>query len=230
MQYQLPIFENLCPAWETVTHLGIRRKFLKGSQIFDIANPINGVYFVAKGSVEVILNTQHGSEKVLYYVGPGCIFGEVSCFVAGDSGEARVRARSDCDCYFFSRETIEGIVARQYTGLLLELIRAEAYKIRMYGILLQDSLNNDNFVRVCKMLVYLAHFKQAQITTSQKEVSFQPDITQSDMARLMGIHRVTVTKALSRLKNLGIIHHFSKKSLLISDYQALSHLVQMEPD
>ena len=225
MQYQLPIFENLCPSWEKFTQLGIRRTFLKGSQVFDIANPISGVYLVTKGSVEVILYTQRGPEKVLYYVGPGCIFGEVSCFVAGDSGEARVQARSDLECYFFSRETIEGTIARQHPELLIELIRAAAYKIRMYGVLLQDSLDNDNFVRVCKMLVHLANFKQADIQPTQKVVSFQADMTQNDLARLMGIHRVTVAKALGNLRGMGILEHFSKKSVLICDYSALYSLV-----
>jgi CRP-like cAMP-binding protein len=100
----------------------------------------------------------------------------------------------------------------------------------MYGVLLQDSLNNDNFVRVCKMLVYLAHFKEKQIIPTQKEVSLQPNMTQNDMARLMGIHRVTVTKALSRLRGLGIIDHFSKKSLLISDFPALCQLIEADSD
>ena len=226
MQYELPIFENLCPGWEKVISLGIHRTFVKNSQVFDIANPINGVYLVIKGAVEVILHTQHGPEKVLYYVGPGCIFGEVSCFVAGDSGEARVRTRTDCDCYFFSRETLEGTIAQQYPYLLIELIRAAAYKIRMYGVLLQDSLNSDNFVRVCKMLVYLVHFKQASNPGTQSHVSLQPDLTQNDMARLMGVHRVTVTKAISRLKHMGIIEHFSKTSLEISDYPALCRLIE----
>jgi CRP-like cAMP-binding protein len=226
MQYQLPIFENLCPSWEQVTRLGICRTFAKGSQVFDIANPINGIYFVKKGLIEVILHTLHGPEKVLYYVGPGCIFGEVSCFVPGDSGEALVRTRSECECYFFSREAIEGVIASQYPHLLIELIRAEAYKIRMYGVLLQDSLNNDNFVRVCKMLVYLARYKEVQLAEGQKQVCLKPDMTQSDMARLMGLHRVTVTKALSRLKSLGIIQRFSKRSLEICDFPALCRLTE----
>jgi len=226
MQYQLPIFENLCPSWEKFTLLGIRRTFLKGSQVFDIANPISGIYFVKKGAVEVILYTQRGPEKVLYYVGPGSIFGEVSCFVAGNSGEARVRARSDVECYFFNRDTIEGTIAHQHPTLLIELIRAEAYKIRMYGVLLQDSLDSDHFVRVCKMLVYLANFKTGGIPASQKAISFQADMTQNDLARLMGIHRVTVAKTISQLRAMGILERFSKKSVLIADFPALTELVE----
>jgi CRP-like cAMP-binding protein len=228
MQYQLPIFENLCPGWSNILHLGIRRAFPKGSEIVDLTTPVNGVYFVKEGSVEVPLYTSHGPEKVLFYVGPGCIFGEISCFVAGETDEASVRARTDCVLYFFSRDLIEGTIASQHPQLLIELIRASAYKIRMYGVLLQDSLSGDNFIRVCKMLVYLVHFKEAELAQGQKQVIVQPEMTQHDMARLMGIHRVTVTKAISRLKSLGILRRFSKKTLEIADFPALCRLVENE--
>ncbi len=228
MQYQLPIFENLCPGWNAILPLGIRRAFPRGSEIVDLTTPVNGVYFVKEGSVEVPLYTSHGPEKVLFYVGPGCIFGEVSCFVAGEIDEASVRARTDCVLYFFSRELIEGTIASQHPQLLIELIRASAYKIRMYGVLLQDSLAGDNFTRVCKMLVYLVRFKGLDLTQGQKSVTIQPEMTQHDMARLMGLHRVTVTKAISRLKSLGLLRRFSKKTLEIADFPALCQLVETD--
>jgi len=225
MQFELPIFENLCPEWVKFTHLGIKRAFPKGTRVFDMETPLAGVYLVIEGAVEVVLHNLRGPEKVLYYVGPGCIFGEVSCFVSGENDEAHVRARSDCVCYFFSRELIEGRIASQHPFLLVELIRASAYKIRMYGILLRDSLDSDNFLRVCKMLVYLARFKGPDPVDGQALVSIHPEMTQTDMARLMGIHRVTVTKAVNRLKKQGIIGHFSRKRLEILDFPALCTLV-----
>jgi CRP-like cAMP-binding protein len=228
LQYQLPIFENLCAGWLKITHLGIRRTFPKGLRVFDMDAPIDGVYLVVKGSVEVILHNLHGPEKVLFYVGPGCIFGEISCFVRGESDEAHVRFRSECTCYFFSRDTIEETIAMEHPELLIELIRAEAYKIRMYGVLLQDSLNSDNFLRVSKMLLYLVRFKGPDPAAGQKLVSIRPEMTQTDMARLMGIHRVTVTKAVNRLKQMNIIAHFSKTRLEILDFPGLCGLVEKE--
>jgi CRP-like cAMP-binding protein len=228
MQYQLPIFENLCPGWNTVLHLGLRRAFPKGAEILSLGNRLNGIYFVKEGSVEVPLATFQGPEKVLFYVGPGCVFGEVSCFVSGESEEASVRARTDCVVYFFTRELIEGVIASQYPKLLIELIRASAYKTGMYGVLLRDSLGGDNFLRVCKMLVYLVRFKELELVPGQKQVSLTPELTQQDMARLMGVHRVTVTKAISRLKANKILLKFSKKRLEISDFPALCKLAENE--
>jgi CRP-like cAMP-binding protein len=232
MQYQFPIFENLCPSWEKIAHLGFRCAFARGSQVLSLESHVDGVYYVKEGSVEVMLYTLHGPEKVLFYVGPGCIFGEVSCFVSGADqeaiDEASVIARSDCVLYYFSREVIEGPITNQHPRLLLELIRATSYKIRMYGVLLRDSLSSDNFTRVCKMLVYLVRFRNAAPAKNQKWVVIRPEMTQSDMARLMGVHRVTVTKAISRLKSMGILQHFSKGSLIIPDFPALCQIIEQE--
>ncbi|MBI9043115.1 MAG: Crp/Fnr family transcriptional regulator [Anaerolineaceae bacterium] len=226
MQYQFPIFENLCPSWEEVSHLGIRRFFQKGSEIISLVSMMDGIYYLKDGSVEVPLYTQNGPEKVLFHVGPGCVFGEITCFVAGENyDEASVRARTDCILYFFSRDMIENTIATQYPHLLIELIQASAYKIRMYGVLLRDTLNSDNFVRVCKMLIYLIQFKGVDIK-GKTQVTICPGITQIDIAKLMGVHRVTVTKAISRLKALGVVKHFSKNLLEISDLQQLSQIIE----
>jgi CRP-like cAMP-binding protein len=226
MQYQLPMFENLCPSWEKVLSLGEQHFYPKGSKIFDLEDIIFGVYFIRSGSIEINLFTVQGPEKVLFIVGKNCVFGEVSCFMDGESGEAIARARTDCELYYFSKEVIEGIIAHEHPELLIELVQSLAFKIRMYTVLLKDDLISNQFIRVCKMLIYLLRYKEINVTAGQTNIAFQPDITQNDMARLMGVHRVTVTKAVSRLKTLGIIGRFSKKSLEITNLPELMRLVE----
>jgi predicted transcriptional regulator of viral defense system len=74
------------------------------------------------------------------------------------------------------------------------------------------------------MLVYLAMYKDPGIPPGQVVVTIKPDITQVDMARLMGIHRVTLTKAVSKLKKQGILEHFSKNKLVILNFPVLCTL------
>jgi len=230
MFYQLPIFENLCPSWEKVLHLGVREVFPKDSRIFFTEDLVDGLYFIVEGSIEINLHTIHGPEKVLFMVGKGCIFGEVSCFIGGDAEDASARTRSDSVLYYFKKETIERIIAVQHPELMLELVQTVAYKARMFTELLTDELISNHFTRVCKMLVYLVRFREIRIEPGQKRVVFQPDMTQHDIARLMGVHRVTVTKAIGELKHRGIIRQFSKKCLDITDFPELLRLVEsVEP-
>lgn len=228
MQFQFPVFENLCPSWASVTHLGRQRKFKKGRIIIHSASPVYGVYLVVEGIVEVALYTPNGPEKALYHVGPGSVFGDVACFSTGESGEGNVRARTDCTTLFFSLETIKGTIAQKHPHLLIELLQSSAVKIRMYGVYLQDSLSYNNFLRVCKMLVYLVRFKMKKVDPSQTHVTLHPGMTQNDIARLLGIHRVTVTKAINRLKEMGIIKRFTKSILDISDYHRLHQLSERD--
>jgi CRP-like cAMP-binding protein len=224
MQYEFPVFENLCPSWGRVTHLATRQVHPKGALILDMEAPADGVYFVKSGQVDTALYTLNGPEKVLYGVGEGCVFGEASCFSTGTTGEASVWARTPCVLYFFRRETVEGPIAREHPHLLIELAGMLGHIVRMYGIWLQDSLSQDYFVRVCRILIYFVRWKQGGLAEGRNEVLIQSDVSQNDIAKLLGIHRVTVTKAVKRLKELGILRRFTKSELDIADFAGLCRL------
>lgn len=224
MQYAFPVFEHLCPSWDRVRHLATRQVYPKGALILDMEAPADGVYYVHSGQVDTILYTLDGPEKVLYCIGAGCVFGEASCFSTGVTGEASVWARTPCTVYFFSRATVEGAIAREHPALLIELAGLLGHIVRMYGIWLQDSLSQDYFVRVCRILDYFIRWKRPGLPAGSPEVLIRSDLTQGDIAKLLGIHRVTVTKAVARLKELGVIRHFTKTELDVADYQALRRL------
>jgi CRP-like cAMP-binding protein len=224
MQYQFPIFENLCPSWGGITHLGIRKRVPKGTVILGLGTVVDGIFYVKEGTVETLLDTHAGPEKVLYRVGRGCVFGEVCCFTPGAIQEVFVKARTDCTIYFFNRELVEGVLAREHPELLLELVRILGHIVRMYGVLIQDSLNLDFFARVCRFLVYLVRLKGAEPEGRQVQVLVESGVTQGDMARLLGVHRVTVGKAVKRLKDEGIIQQFTKRELDIADFPRLCRL------
>jgi CRP-like cAMP-binding protein len=227
MQYEFPVFEQLCPSWDQVTHLAVRQVYPKGSLILDMEAPANGIYYIKEGQVDTALYTLHGPEKVLYCVGQGCVFGEASCFSTGVTGEASVWARTACTLYFFRKDLVEGPIAREHPELLVELVGMLGHIVRMYGIWLHDSRSQDYFVRVCRILVYFVRWKQGTRVRDGNQVLIQSDVTQNDIAKLLGIHRVTVTKAVGRLKELGIIRHFTKSELDIADYPGLCRLSRM---
>jgi CRP-like cAMP-binding protein len=224
MQYEFPVFENLCPSWDQVLHLATRQVHPKGSLILDMEAPADGIYFIKEGQVDTVLYTLHGPEKVLYCIGQGCVFGEASCFTTGVTGEASVWARTSCTLYYFRKETVEGPIARDHPHLLIELAGLLGHIVRMYGVWLQDSLSQDYFVRVCRILVYFVRWKRGDRVHEGNQVLIQSDVSQSDIAKLLGIHRVTVTKAVRRLKELGILRRFTKSELDIADYQGLCRL------
>jgi CRP-like cAMP-binding protein len=189
MQYEFPIFENLCPSWEQVLHLGTRRVYHKGALILDMGVPAKGVFFIQSGQIDTALYTLLGPEKVLYAIGQGCLFGEACCFSTGMTGEATVWARTECVLYFFTKETVEGPIVRDYPKLVFEMVGLLGHILRMYGVWFQDSLSQDYFARVCRILVYFLRWKLGVDFRPEGEVLIHADVTQTDFARLLGIHR-----------------------------------------
>jgi len=228
LQYEFPVFEHLCSSWCRITHLGTRQVFPKGALILDMEVPANGIYYVLEGQVDTVLYTLHGPEKVLYGIGQGSLFGEACCFSTGLTGEATVWARTACTLYYFKKETVEGTIARDHPALILEMLGLLGHILRMYGVWLQDSLSQDYFGRVCRILIYYIRWKRGDTLPATQEVLIHADLTQNDIAKLLGLHRVSVTKAVSRLKELGILRRFTKTELDIADFQGLCRLGQIQ--
>jgi len=229
VQYEFPFFEHHCPSWGRVTHLGSRQVHPKGALILDMDVPAQGIYYVQEGQVDTVLYTLTGPEKVLYGIGQGSLFGEACCLSTARTGEATVWARTACTLFYFRKETVEGAITPDHPQLILELAGLMGHILRMYGVWLQDSLSLDYFERVCRLLIYYVRWKQGGAQT--REVLIRADLTQNDVAKLLGVHRVSVTKAVSRLKELGIVRRFTKNQLDIADYPGLCRLGRLgSPD
>ena len=93
MQFNFPIFEQLCPSWDAVTHLGRRLENPRGALILDMEVPAQGVYYVKEGQVDTVLYTLEGPEKVLYGIGTGSVFG-----IGPIAGRRRGRSASVVNC------------------------------------------------------------------------------------------------------------------------------------
>jgi len=231
MQFEFPIFEHLCPSWGSITHLGCRQVYSKGALILDMEAPAKGVYYVKRGQVDTVLFTLEGPDKVLYGIGEGSLFGEACCFTTGRTGEATVWARTDCILYFFPKEVVEGVIASQHPRLLLEMVGLLGHIVRSYAIWHQDSLGLDYYERVCRLLVYYLRWKQEnplQALRSSNEVCIHADLSQNDVAKLLGVHRVTVAKAVCRLRELGILRNFTKNELHVVDFRRLCREAQLD--
>lgn len=220
MTFHFPVFEGHCASWESVLHLGRRVDYPRGALVLDMEVPADGVWYVKEGQLDTVLYTLEGPEKVIYAVGRGCLFGEACAFTTGLTGEATVWARTPCTLYFFRRETVEEVIAREHPALILEMVGLLGRIVRMYSVWLQDSLTLDYFQRVCRILVYFIHWKGA-VPGPTGEVRIQADLAQNDLARLLGVHRVTVAKAVARLREEGVLLQFTRTLLHVVDYAGL---------
>jgi hypothetical protein len=76
------------------------------------------------------------------------------------------------------------------------------------------------------MIVYLVRFKEIHIESGQKSVSFQPGMTQNDIARPDGCSPGDGDQSGKSIKRVGIIRQFSKNKLEITNFPELIRLVE----
>ncbi len=205
--------------WETVTHLGQKRFYDKGSTIIHNNQPVDCLYYLHTGQAKYFTITSEGHEKILWYLEKGNVIGAAPFFdrrLLRHLSTALVAAEK-CEVYTFSRQCFENEISVHYPELLTNLIQSMAYKI---FLAVNRGGDLDSLVaRVCKILYNLVQRNGNECVSGK--VVCDKGISQQELAYILGIHRVTLNYAILRLKNEGIISSISKRHTVINHVEQL---------
>ena len=188
----------------------------RGQVIFHEGEPGDSLYIVLAGKVKLGRTSSDGRENLLAILGPGQLCGELSIFDPGPRS-ATVTAVTDASFASLSHEDLlrwlEGrpVVAR---GLLTQL----AGRLRKANDVVADLVFSDVPGRVAKALLDLAdRFGR----TADDGVHVHHDLTQEELAQLVGASRETVNKALADFASRGWLR-LDGKSVIIMDPERLA--------
>ncbi|MCX7828126.1 MAG: Crp/Fnr family transcriptional regulator [Thermanaerothrix sp.] len=200
---------------EEVAPLGVLREYRRGSSVdHEFAASSMGV--VVKGCVSKSMVSSGGKEKLLYFLRPGEIFGEMDLLDGGSFPYVLCARRNSSVAYVPLREVQS----------LLEL-RPEAYrffihsmtrKFRIVALQLANSAFNDAGGKVAEALLRLCSCLEPS-EVSRMAVS----VTQQELASNIGCSRVTVARVLKRLEREGVVERRGRE-LVVSDVEALMRL------
>ena len=187
----------------------------RGETLFHEGDSGDKLYIVTGGKVKLGRSSSDGRENLLAILGPGQMFGELSLFDPGPRS-ATVTAVTDTTFLSLSHEDLlrwlEGrpAVAR---GLLLQL----ASRLRKANDVAADLVFSDVPGRVAKALLDLAdRFGR----TADDGVHVHHDLTQEELAQLVGASRETVNKALADFASRGWIR-LEPRSVVIMEVDRL---------
>ena len=190
--------------------------FPRGHVIFAEGEPGDRLYIIQSGKVKLGRKSPDGRENLLAIMGPGQMFGELSLFDPGPRS-ATVTAVTDATFASLSHEDLlrwlEGrpVVAR---GLLAQL----AGRLRKANDVVADLVFSDVPGRVAKALLDLAdRFGR----TADDGVHVHHDLTQEELAQLVGASRETVNKALADFASRGWLR-LEPRSVVIMDVERLA--------
>ncbi|WZH52012.1 MAG: Crp/Fnr family transcriptional regulator [Nocardioides alkalitolerans] len=214
---QAPLFSALDDdSIESLVSSLAETRLRRGEVLFHEGDSGDKLYVVLEGKVKLGRTSADGRENLLAILGPGQMFGELSLFDPGPRS-ATVTAVTESTFASLSHEDLqlwlEGrpVVAR---GLLSQL----AARLRKANDVVADLVFSDVPGRVAKALIDLAdRFGR----TADDGVHVHHDLTQEELAQLVGASRETVNKALADFTSRGWLR-LEPRSVVIMDIERLS--------
>ena len=214
---QSPLFAALDPEGAAALRASLTETDVpKGGVLFTEGEPGDSMYVIVDGKVKLGQTSSDGREQVMAVLGPGEMFGELSLFDPGPRS-ATVTAVTDSTFSSLSHEDLlrwlEGrpAVAR---GLLAQL----AGRLRKANDVVADLVFSDVPGRVAKALLDLAdRFGRS----ADDGIHVHHDLTQEELAQLVGASRETVNKALADFASRGWLR-LEPRSVVIMDIERLS--------
>ncbi|CAA9317362.1 MAG: cAMP-binding proteins - catabolite gene activator and regulatory subunit of cAMP-dependent protein kinases [uncultured Nocardioidaceae bacterium] len=208
---QAPLFRGLDDeAAEALSSSMSQERLRRGQTLFREGDIGDRLYVVTEGKIKLGRTSADGRENLLAVLGPGQMFGELSLFDPGPRSST-VTAVTDCTTQSLSNDELgrwldgRPEVAR---GLLAQL----AGRLRKANDVVADLVFSDVPGRVAKALLDLSR-RFGRVADDGVHVSH--DLTQEELAQLVGASRETVNKALADFASRGWLRLEARSVVLI---------------
>ena len=182
----------------------------RGDILFHEGEPGDRLYVITEGKVKLGRTSYDGRENLLAILGPGEMFGELSLFDPGPR-TATATAVAETQLVGLGTESLHTyLVSRPQASFTL--LAALARRLRRTNESLADLVFTDVPGRVAKALLELSQRFGRPV---EEGVLVAHDLTQEELAQLVGASRETVNKALADFASRGWIRLESRSVILI---------------
>jgi CRP/FNR family cyclic AMP-dependent transcriptional regulator len=172
----------------------------RGQVIFREGTPGNCLYVVLSGKVKLGRSASDGRKLLTSLLGPSDLFGELSLFDPGPrSLTATVVTDGQLAC--LPARSLRNWI-QQHPRIALALLRGLSQRIKHTDAMLSDLVLVDVAGRLAKVLLRLG---DSFGTISGDDIRVEHDLTQEELAQLVGASRETVNKELHNFEARGWI-------------------------
>lgn len=178
------------------SHTSLRR----GEVLFEEGDPGDRLFIITEGKIKLGHSSDDGRESLLAILGPGEIIGELTLF---DPGPRSTTATAVSSASLLSLDHADLMsVLDTSPEVAKHMLRALAQRLRRTNESLSDLVFSDVPGRVAKSLLDLA---DRFGTVTDNGVHVPHDLTQEELAQLVGASRETVNKSLADFVSRGWI-------------------------
>ena len=186
---------------ERIAGITQEKTFPKKSIIFHEGDRGDTLYILKSGRVKISKITEDGREKTLALMQPGEFFGEMAIFDEQPRSATAEVLDEQAVVYTLAKRDFERLIIEHPT-IALKIMRDLTRRIRLVNQQVEDLAFKDVHERVASTLKNLAEVEGRPIGS---KVLINLKMTHQDLANMVGSSRETVTRALNRLQDEGII-------------------------
>lgn len=174
------------------------RRFRRREVVFSAGDPGDAMFWIEDGHVAVRVDTETGDTGTLTILGPGDSFGELALLEGGSRRSATIVALDDVELWALSRVQVDRLrlTSAEMDQLIIKLLAVQVH--RLTGQLL-EALYVPVSQRVARQLLRLA-----DVYAPGTEAALL-DVTQDDVAGLVGASRPTVNQTLRSFADRGAV-------------------------
>jgi CRP-like cAMP-binding protein len=213
----VPFFAGLDPGTLERVAAGMRaRRFRRGEVIFHLGDPGDALFVVLTGDVKISLPSDTGDEAILATLGPGVVFGELA-LLDGAPRSATATAMSPTETVVLPRDRFRELIATE-AGVRDALLASIAGELRRLTTHVEELHFLDITGRLAARLVRLAG--EGGSKRPDGTIHLRTNLTQGDLAAMVGSTRQSVNKLLGQFTEDGLIRQ-DRDGILIIDLEGL---------
>lgn len=187
----------------------------RGDVLFEEGEPGDRLYIIISGKVKLGRKSPDGRENLLAVLGPGEMFGELSLFDPG-ARTTTATAVAGTDLVGLSHPELAEFVSSR-PEVAMKLLGSIARRLRRTNEALGDLVFTDVPGRVAKALLDLSNRFGRPV---DEGTLVAHDLTQEELAQLVGASRETVNKALADFASRGWVK-LEARAVTILDVERL---------
>ncbi len=195
------------------------RTFHKGNYLWKPGQPYEKIHYIISGSAIHFADHENGRRKIISFHGAGTVFPGYRQYDYKIELSLITAALSDMKVLEFTKDQFQKMFETN-TALSEQVVNWYSMYINRFLFEIVHQEYNPSFVKICNLL-YLLTINQP--TCSGLVI----DMTQEDLAEILGLSRIQLTRGLSDLRKQNIISTTRGKVHVI-DLPALASLCSSE--
>jgi CRP/FNR family transcriptional regulator len=195
----------------------------RGEQLYGPGDRVGRLFVVHTGRVKVLRVASNGGEALVRVAGPGDVVGELA-FVTGERPDHRVVAMGEVSMCVFDHRDLAAILAA-YPGVVMQMLQAVAHRLEAGEARLAAMSSIDVTGRLAEYLLGLP-IAVDSLGARDGRTRVRLPMAKKDLAAYLGTTPESVSRALRRMTDSGMITAGRGPVLVINDPDALESLAQ----